>query len=224
MKELSVFVDESGEEGGLSRYYLLSLVFHDQAINLAPIFALYEQNLRDRCLPNIPFHASPLMYGIGSYEGLDLALRKSLLSSFLVLFRHLPICYTTLLYRKRAVGDLAKLGARMRRDLAIFLLGHLESFQSFDIAKIYYDGGQRIVTQALRSAFERALARQAVLYRECRPGDYRLAQVADLVCAVELTAQKYEAGEETATDRKFFGSWRTFRKNVLKDVRAKRAA
>lgn len=32
MKELSVFVDESGEEGERSKYYLLSLVFHAQSM------------------------------------------------------------------------------------------------------------------------------------------------------------------------------------------------
>ena len=30
-KELSIFVDESGDRGGEARYYLLTLVFHDQA-------------------------------------------------------------------------------------------------------------------------------------------------------------------------------------------------
>ena len=54
------------------------------------------------------------------------------------------------------------------------------------------------------------------LYRE-----YRLAQAADYACAVELTALKYRAHEETATDRRFFGSWGAFRRNVLKTVRKK---
>ena len=30
MSELSVFVDESGDLGGVSNYYLVTLVFHDQ--------------------------------------------------------------------------------------------------------------------------------------------------------------------------------------------------
>ncbi len=35
-KELSIFVDESGDRGGKARYYLLTLVFHDQADSIAP--------------------------------------------------------------------------------------------------------------------------------------------------------------------------------------------
>ena len=34
-KELSIFVDESGDCGGKARYYLLTLVFHDQADSIA---------------------------------------------------------------------------------------------------------------------------------------------------------------------------------------------
>ena len=66
-----------------------------------------------------------------------------------------------------------------------------------------------------------ALAREAVVYRAATPSEYRLSQAADYACAVELTALKYQAHEETATDRRFFGSWGTFRRNVLKTVRKK---
>ena len=34
-KELSIFVDESGDRGSKARYYLLTLVFHDQADSIA---------------------------------------------------------------------------------------------------------------------------------------------------------------------------------------------
>lgn len=34
-EELSIFVDESGDRGGKARYYLLTLVFRDQADSIA---------------------------------------------------------------------------------------------------------------------------------------------------------------------------------------------
>ena len=34
-KELSIFVDESGDRGGKARYYLLTLVVHDQSEGIA---------------------------------------------------------------------------------------------------------------------------------------------------------------------------------------------
>ena len=38
-KELSIFVDE---RGGKARYYLLTLVFHDQAESITEVVAGYE--------------------------------------------------------------------------------------------------------------------------------------------------------------------------------------
>lgn len=34
-KELSIFVDESDDRGSKARYYLLTLIFHDQADSIA---------------------------------------------------------------------------------------------------------------------------------------------------------------------------------------------
>lgn len=54
-KELSIFVDESGDRGGRARYYLLTLVFHDQAKSIADAVTSYEAKLARADLPNIPF-------------------------------------------------------------------------------------------------------------------------------------------------------------------------
>ena len=59
-KECSIFVDETGSEGGRSRYYALTLVFHEQADDIEAVVAKYEAALRERGLDNLPFHASPL--------------------------------------------------------------------------------------------------------------------------------------------------------------------
>ena len=41
-KELSIFVDESGDRGGKARYYLLTLDFHDQTDSIAEAVTGYE--------------------------------------------------------------------------------------------------------------------------------------------------------------------------------------
>ena len=63
LNELSLFVDESGSEGKGSKYYLLTLVFHNQSNDILNNIAAYEQTLKDKSLPDVPFHASPLMNG-----------------------------------------------------------------------------------------------------------------------------------------------------------------
>lgn len=94
--------------------------------------------------------------------------------------------------------------------------------QAYDIVKIYYDDGQGMVTDALHAAFEYALNKQAITYRECSPADFRLQQIADFICEIELAAIKYEANEVGGTERLFFGTNRDFKKNYLKKLRKKR--
>ncbi len=81
-RDLSIFVDESGDRGGRARYYLLTLVIHDQSEGIAEKVARYEESLLRADLPNIPFHSEPLLNGHGPYEGMPIAQRKKLLCSF----------------------------------------------------------------------------------------------------------------------------------------------
>lgn len=42
-RDLSIFVDESGDRGGKARYHLLTLVIHNQADSISDIVAHYEE-------------------------------------------------------------------------------------------------------------------------------------------------------------------------------------
>lgn len=221
MRELSVFLDESGSDGLKDRYYLLALVAHDQADDISGDVALYEQSLREKGLPDIPFHASPLMNGHGDYEACDLAVRKQLLSAFRVFFRHTPVRYHCITLRTREHATVDDLAAAMRKQLVDFVFGRLEYFQGFDSVKIYYDNGQRSIADAVHKAMDYALSKEAVVYRSASPEDYRLSQVADYLCTMELTALKYGDKAATATDEKFFGSWNLFKKGIYKEMRRK---
>ena len=77
------------------------------------------------------------------------------------------------------------------------------------------------MADALRKAIDYTLSKEAIDYKLISQTDYRLAQAADCVCTMELTALKYAAHEATATDEKFFGSWSMFKKSYLKEIRAK---
>ena len=221
-RDLSIFVDESGDRGGKARYYLLTLVIHDQSESIADKIARYEQSLLDSDLPNIPFHSEPLLNGHGPYEGIGLQARKKMLYSFNVLTQRLPISYRTFTYRRSEFDDLAKLTARMKRDISNLLFDHLEFFQRFDEVKVYYDNGQDIVKQALDRSVSQILSKGVVQRRKTSMTDYRLEQVADYLCTIELALVKYEAKEGSETYNKFFGGIGPFKKNWLKQARSKR--
>ena len=201
MSELSVFVDESGDLGGVSNYYLVTLVFHDQNDAIVERIDRYERALSQFSLPNTPFHAGPLLNGNGDYKDLPKEQRRHLLSAFRAFIQHLPIRYLCLQYRmSEFAGNQNGLAERMRRDLTVELFDHLEFFQRYDTVKIYYD----------------------IVYREATPRAYRLFQVADYICTIELTAIKFDSKEDTKTDRLFFGTRRTFKKGFLLYLRKKR--
>ena len=61
MRELSVFMDESGNLGDDAKYYLLALVLHDQSKDVFEHIGRYESTLAQRGLRDIPLHMNPLM-------------------------------------------------------------------------------------------------------------------------------------------------------------------
>ena len=221
MADLSIFIDESGGDDLRNPYYLVTLVFHDQSVPIASGISCYEAALRQKNLPNIPFHASPLMNGHDDYRGVPIADRARLLSSFRVFFRHLPIRYKTFAFATSHYQDVEAMSDAMRRELVNFLFDKIELIQAFESVKIYYDGGQSSVTSALHKAIDYVVSRSAIAYRPSSPADYRLAQAADYICTIELTELKYREGRTTATDEKFFGGHVKFKKGILKEVRAK---
>lgn len=221
MSELSIFVDESGDKSTHARYFILTLVLHDQNKGIAKDISIYEQSLTAADIPNIPFHSEPLLNGHGAYEDLTLERRKKLLTSFASLVRFLPIKYKTFVYRRSHFDNLEKLAIRMKRDISSLFFGNLEFFQSFDRVKLYYDNGQDIVKRALYNSVESVLSKQAIEKKRTTMTEYRLAQVADYLCTIELAAVKYAAKENGGTYDKFFGGIGSFKKNWLKQARRK---
>lgn len=219
-RELSIFVDESGSQKGHSRYCIVSPVFHDQADSLAPAQDALEADLRAKSLPNVPFHASPLMYGKDAYR--DMETRKKILASFEAFCRRAPFTCKAFAYKRSEVPRPEDFIVRLKRDLIVFLTESLGYFQAFSKVKIYYDNGQQMVTEALHGALDFILSKKAVLYKTADSREYLLSRVADCVCTLELTDLKFQSGELTETNPKVFGTnYRSFKLNHLKHFRRK---
>ncbi len=99
-------------------YYLLTLVFHDQAESITEAVTGYEARLARADLPNIPFHSEPLVNGHKDYANFGMSQRKAMLAYFSLFVRKPPISYTTFAYRRSEFADLDKLTERMRRDIS----------------------------------------------------------------------------------------------------------
>lgn len=164
-KELSIFVDESGDRSGRARYYLITLVFHDQSDGIMGEINRYKMRLAENGLPDVAFRSEPLLNGHKEYGGLTVEQRKKMLVMFSTLVRRLPIRYASFAYRRSEFEDLPKLTTRMKRDISNLLFDHLQLFQSFDDVKVYYDDGQDIVKQALDQSIGFVLSKGIVKRR-----------------------------------------------------------
>ena len=224
MRELSIFIDESGSDDLRERYYLVAFVFHEQDNSIVEGIKKYERAVADSGLPLLPFHASPLMNGKDQFKDLDIVERKRMFSLFRVMFRHLPISYKVFVFRTNRYRSLKQIADAMRREIIDFIFENLSWFQRFDAVKIYYDGGQGSVSSALHKAIDYALAKSAVVYKPTTSSDYYLAQAADYICTIEFTCLKYQTSKQTNTDQKFFGGSTAFKKGLLKEVRKKTIA
>ena len=110
--------------------------------------------------------------------------------------------------------------ARLSRAITAELQAHLEYWSSFDKIIVYYDNGQTQLTRIITSVFNTLFSN--VEMRKVRPVDYKLFQVADLVCTLEVLSDKAEHNGFSKSETEFFGSIGRFKKDYYKKIVNKR--
>lgn len=110
--------------------------------------------------------------------------------------------------------------SKLSRKLADAINRNADFFNSFDEIVIYYDNGQVELTKIITSVFNVFFSN--VDFRKVMPVDYKLFQVADLLCSMELLSLKAEAMTFSKSETEFFCSVRDFKKNYLKPLLRKK--
>ena len=105
------------------------------------------------------------------------------------------------------------------KSISKVLRDHAEYFESFDKIIVYYDNGQVELTKILTTLFNALLYN--VEFRKVKPSDYKLFQVADLVCTLELLIEKASTSSFTSSESEFFHSERDFRREYYKYISQK---
>ncbi len=223
-KILSVFIDESGDFGIYnpnSPYYMVSMVLHDQSVDISGDIAFLDRHIRELGFPPHAVHMGPLIRRESIYRRYDdEAMRASLLNAMYHFTRRLDIRYICPYVRKTEGQDFLTLYGRLSRELSTQLRDHADYINSFDKIIIYYDNGQNELTKILTSVFHVLFAN--VEFRKVNPADYKLFQVADLVCTWELLALKAAEGSFTESEMEFFASPAKFLKNRYKLIAKKK--
>lgn len=217
MSELSIFIDESGDFGSNSKYYLLTLVLHEQSTSIAKELAALDESLLSCGFPtDCAIHTGPIVRREEMYANRRIDERKKIFSKLFAFTRRAGIKYTSLAYKKKEFGDRFALKRRMARDLSSFIDDSMGYFAFFDKVIAYYDNGQSIITDIIGTVF--AAKFFEVEFRRVLPVQYRLFQSADLICTLELLRMKVDAHELSASELAFFGSERALKRNYLKQI------
>lgn len=221
-KILSVFIDESGDFGPYeqhSPYYIVSMVLHDQSVDISPNISVFNEHLMNLGHVGETVHTGPLIRREAEYKNDLVEDRKRLFNALFNFARRLDINYTCAKVIKTSKTDTISQTAALSRSFAEILNADTDFWNSFDNVIVYYDNGQIELTRILVSVFSTLYTH--VEFRKVSPSDYKLFQVSDLLCTMELLAEKAKSGTFSASELEFFDNVRSFKKNYLKPIRKK---
>ncbi len=223
MSELSVFIDESGDFGPYERhapYYIITLLFHDQSADISEQIDHLRRHLVEQGFAEThAIHSAPLIRREKDYSAMDLTARRKLFRSLFNFMRLCDISYKSFVFRKSEFADHDKMVSRISRDMSMFLRDNLAFLQGFDSIIVYYDNGQKEITNLVNTLFNAFLEADV---RKVSPSDYSLFQAADMFCTLTLLEEKLQRGGLSNSEMEFFTGVRSLKKNYLKPAAAKR--
>lgn len=222
MKELSIFIDESGDFGEYdhhSPFYIITMVFHDQNENIQPAILKLNHELSFLGLNDLCIHTGPIIRKEEIYAHMTIEERRRIFNKMVAFIRQINIRYKCFYIEKKHFSDVVEATGRLSRQISVFIRNHYDEFCSFDDVKIYYDNGQVEISKMLASVFNALLPNS--IFRKVMPKDYKLFQVADLLCSMKLISLKLERNLFSKSEKIFFGNIRDLKKNYIKPLRKK---
>jgi len=222
-KRLSIFVDESGilnEPDSASRFYVLTLVLHDQAFPVNELAADLDRGLSVFGIANLCFHAGPIIHAKDQFEYMNWDLRRKIFSQMMGFVRRVDFKYRCLDVDKKFADAPARILEKLERQLDEFIDHHKKEIDDFDDVKVYYDCGQKPITNFLHDFFASRSFRKVEFAQAVSPKRFRLLQVADLVCTLRLLELKLQNGVAFSnSEHRFFGGEKKFKHDILKKIK-----
>ncbi len=222
-KTLSIFIDESGDFGPLrqhSPYYLVSMILHDQSVNISENIQTLESQLHNLNFDYRAVHVGPIIRREEIYKNMLMEERKRIFHALFNFARKLDFNYICTYTDKNECDDIIAMTSKLSRGIANTINSNSGFFNSFDKIIVYYDNGQVELTKIITSVFN--VIYSHIEFRKVQPVDYKLFQVADLICSMELLSLKAEARNFSKSETEFFRSIRDFKKNYLKPLLRKK--
>ncbi|MBQ8476491.1 DUF3800 domain-containing protein [bacterium] len=221
MKELSIFVDESGDYGPYCHtcpYYVVTFIIHEQKNSINKQTEALNRYLNESKLGIHAVHTAPLIRREKVYSDLDIKERFKIFNTFFHFTRKLNIKYKNIIVDKKH-KNIQGINGAISKDLSGFIEENLSYFQEFDKIIVYYDNGQLPLANIITSVFNNWCMNKFE-YRLVSPYEYKLFQAADFICTLSLIQHKLSQGQKLNKSEKiFFGSYRQLRINYLKHIK-----
>ena len=218
LRELSIFIDESGDLGEYQNYcpfYIISLIFHEQNKSIENEIKKLDNYLIENNLQNHTIHTAPLIRQEQNYKNMDISIRTKLFRQLFNFIRGVDITYKTIVVDKKMYSKQIEITNLITKELSSFIKSHFQYFSKFDNIIIYYDNGQIKLINILVAIFGSILENSE--FRVISPNNYKLFQAADLLCTLALIKNKLISGRDlTNSEKIFFGSAGKLKKNYLK--------
>lgn len=223
MSELSIFIDESGDFGEIQErpaYYLVTMVFHDQTVDISKEIEKLEESMRTSKFNLEYIHTGPVIRREQVFKYYSLEERRKLLYKMLYFYNKCDIRHDTVVVNRKEAADKIALSGRLSKEIAKMIAKHSTYFEQFDKIIVYYDNGQAELSAILNAVL--SLLFNEVDFRKAEPQKYRLLQVADFVCSMELLRIKREEKRLSKSEEKFFYKPQELKKPFLKSLDEKR--
>lgn len=223
MKELSIFIDESGDFGEVvntSPYYIVTLVFHNQSDDISDKITRLEHQLKECGFEDEYIHTHPIIRREYPYDKLSIDERRKILNKMLRFTMACNISYFNIVVNKNEANNKFKLSAKIAKELSQFIKNHFEFFLQFDNVIVYYDYGQQELGVVVNTIINTLLSN--VDFRNVSPKQYKLLQVADFICSIELLKTKKEHNLLTKSEISIFYKPNELKKNYIKSVEKKK--
>lgn len=119
-----------------------------------------------------------------------------------MLFLHAPIKHNSIIIDRKTAGDKFALSTQLSKQIKSFVSKNYDYFSSFDKVNVYYDNGQTELNLVLNTILSMLMSN--VEFRKASPGEYRLLQLADFICSIELLSLKQQENRLSKSESSFF--------------------
>lgn len=138
MKELSVFVDESGDFGEYdyrAPFYIISMVIHDQDDDIRLDLKKLESEMKNIGWPEHCVHAGPVIRSEHEYKEYSLEERQQILKRLMTFARKTDIKFKSIYIEKKHIDDSIEATGKLSKQLAMFIRNNLEFFMGYNCVK-----------------------------------------------------------------------------------------